>query len=345
MSKKRKHIIAPPQKIPEMTSPLDHMEDGREFESLVGKKAIKIDLAVEIRKSLAEIKAIRNRPAICYLANVVNTAVKASTSIDTNDDLPFSEMISTVTSDQKTIDVILVTPGGSAQQVAKFVDKLRPRFNNVVFILPYMAMSAGTIFAMSGNDIIMSRNSYIGPIDPQVPNREGFYVPAQAILTLIDEIQKRGEEHLKRGQAPPWTDLQILKQLDGKEIGNALNTSAYSMELVEGYLYNYKFANWNVHSTDGKPVTDEEKRTRAAEIARMLCSHAQWKTHSRGISRDVAWNGCKIKITHSESDPALDRAIRRFWALFYWVFENTPIYKVFISENYCIFRNDRTLMT
>ncbi len=40
----------------------------------------------------------------------------------------------------------------------------------------------------------------------------------------------------------------------------------------------------------------------------------------------------------------LDRVIRRFWALMYWVFENTPIYKIFISENYCIFRNDLSLM-
>ena len=63
-------------------------------------------------------------------------------------------------------------------------------------------MSAGTIFAMSGNDIIMGKNSYIGPTDPQVPNKDWFYVPAQAILTLIDEIQKRQSLGLD------WFDLQ-----------------------------------------------------------------------------------------------------------------------------------------
>ena len=108
-----------------------------------------------------------------------------STSIDNNDDLPFAEMISTIPSELKNIDVILVTPGGSAQQVAKFVDKLRPRFDDVAFILPYMAMSAGTIFAMSGNDIIMGKNSYIGPTDPQVPNKDGFYVPAQGCYPFL----------------------------------------------------------------------------------------------------------------------------------------------------------------
>ena len=344
MSKKNRMVPIPQPKMSTVTSLLDHMKDGNEFESLVKLKAVNIDLAAEIRKSLLEIKAVRNRPAICYLANVVNTGIKVSTSIDNNDDLPFSEMISTIPQDEKAIDVILVTPGGSAEQVAKFVDKLRPRFDNIAFILPYMAMSAGTIFAMSGNDLIMGKNSYIGPTDPQVPNKEGFYVPAQAILALIAIIQKRGEALLTKGQNPPWTDLQILRQLDGKDIGNAFTASEYSMELVQGYLYNYKFKDWTVHSTDGRPVTDDDRWTRATEIASRLCTHTQWKTHSRGITRDVAWNECKIKVIHTENIDNLDLAIRRFWALMYWVFENTATYKAFISDTYCIFRNDRNLM-
>lgn len=115
------------------------------------------------------------------------------------------------------------------------------------------------------------------------------------------------------------------------------------MELVEGYLYNCKFKNWATHS-DGRLVTDEDKTTRAKEIALMLCNHGQWKTHSRGITRDVAWTECRIKVTHSESVPGLDRAMRRFWALMYWIFENTPIAKGFVSDNYLIFRNDLSLI-
>lgn len=346
VSRHRKPKNQPPkQPLPVVVSLLDRMEDGREFESLVALKTVNLDMLGEIRKSLAEISAIRGRPAICVLSNMVNPQITASTSIDLTDDLPFSEMIAMIPAEQREIDIILVTPGGSGEQVAKFVDKLRPRFDRVSFILPYMAMSAGTIFAMSGNEIIMGNNSYIGPTDPQVPNREGQWVPAQAILTLINDIQTRGEQHLKNGQNPLWTDLQLLKQLDGKDIGNALNQSKYSMELVEDFLFNYKFADWSTHSSTNEPVTDEQKRQRAQEIAGMLCSHAQWKTHSRGIPRNVAWNSCKIKIIHTEDIDGLDRVVRRFWALMYWVFENTPIYKMFISDNYCIFRQDKTMMS
>lgn len=329
---------------PTVKSLLEHMEDGIEFESLLKYKTVEINPVSEIRRSIKEITNLRNRPAICYLSNIVNSNIKAPISINYDDDLPFCEMINSIDKNINEIDIILATPGGSAQQVAKFVDKLRPRFEKISFILPNMAMSSGTIFAMSGDEIIMGPNSYIGPIDPQVPNKDGFYVPAQAILTLIEDIRERGEQLLQKGQNPPWTDLQILKQIDGKEIGNALNASKYSIELVEEFLYKYKFKSWTNHSTSGKIVTDQEKQDRAKQIASDLCDHSQWLSHSRGITREAAWNICKLKITHTESIKGLERAVRRFWALNYWVFENTPISKLFISDNYCIIRNDRSLM-
>jgi hypothetical protein len=37
---------------------------------------------------------------------------------------------------------------------------------------------------MSGEEIIMSSNAYFGPIDPQVINKAGYFVPAQPILTF-----------------------------------------------------------------------------------------------------------------------------------------------------------------
>ncbi|GAB4362019.1 MAG: hypothetical protein Kow006_33130 [Gammaproteobacteria bacterium] len=351
-SKRRKGKARVARKLPTNSLPpeqvtnslLDKMVEGREFESILKYKAVNLDLASELKKAINDIENIRERPLLCYMSNVVNSRITASISIDGNDDLPFSEMVSLVPEDIKKIDIMLVTPGGSAQQVAKFVDKLRPRFDNVSFLLPNIAMSAGTIFAMSGDEIVMDSRAYIGPVDPQIPDKNGRFVPAQAVLTLIKEIQRRGEDLLKKGQNPPWTDLQILNQIDAKEIGNAISASEYSIELVETYLRDYKFKRWDVHS-DGRPVTDMEKKTRAREIAELLCDHATWKTHSRGINRDVAWDVCRLKITNPENIEGLHAAMRRFWALMYWVFENTPVFKVFASDNYYIFRHDISLIT
>lgn len=251
----------------------------------------------------------------------------------------FQKMVNSIPEHIKEIDILLVTPGGSAQQVAKFVDKLRPRFEKVSFIIPNVAMSAGTIFVMSGNEIIMDPQSYIGPIDPQIPNRDGAYIPAQAILTLVEDIQQRGQTQIDQGKSPQWTDLQLLRQTDARDIGNAINASKYSIDLVTEYLYLYKFADWNVHASTGNPVTPEEKKARSKEIAELLCAHSLWKSHGRGINRHDVKNTCRIEITHTETIQGLERATRRFWAFLYWAFGATNIYKMFISENYCIIRS------
>ena len=254
-----------------VVSLLDTMVDGREFESLLKIKQVNIDVLTEIRRALKDISDLRNRPNIAYMANVINPNIKAVRSIEYSDDLPFSELVNTVSAGAKNLDVILVTPGGSGTQVAKFVDKLRPKFDNVSFI---------------------------------IPNR----------------------------------------QIDPKEIGNAINGSKYSVELVENYLHDYKFKNWIAHS-NGTPVTKGQKRQRANEIANQLCKHSLWKTHDHGITREIAWEVCKLKITHSEAIAGLDRSIKRFWALFYWLFENTPVFKTFVSESYSLMRRDKALIT
>lgn len=322
------------------SSLLDVMIDDREFESIVGYQVVNLNLVEEFRRIIAEIEDIRKRPLICYLANVLNKNVKVSTAIEFNDDLPFSELVNTLNTKEVNVDVLLITNGGSGQQVAKFVTKIRSKFEHVCFILPSVAMSAGTIFIMSGDEIIMGPDSVFGPIDPQIPNKHGIFVPAQSLLTLIEEIQARGKKNLDIGLQPMWTDLEILRNIDQKDIGNAYNASEYSINLVKDYLYNYKFKTWTEHDSSKNPVTDDERSSRAREIAQTLCDHRLWKSHSNGINRNVAETLCKLKITHTEDVQGLDRLIRRFWALSSWAFENTKIAKLFISRDYCIIRQD-----
>lgn len=334
--KQQQQFVIPPNVSSTM---LDKMVDGREFESLLNYQYANLNFLNEIRKSINEIQDIRKIPLVCYIANVVKPR-NVPVSIEDSDDLPFNEMIASLPSDTKEIDIAIVTPGGFAHQVAKFVNTLRPRFDKVNFLILNKAMSAGTIFSMAGDKIIMTNQSQIGPIDPQVRNRNGEFVPAQSILTLVDEIKKRGEESIKNGKQPAWTDLQILRGIDPKEIGNAISASNYSIQLVEEYLFNFKFKTWTNHKSNGEEITIDEKKKRANEIASLLCNHAEWKNHGHAITREAAWNVCKLKIEHAEDIEGLERAMRRMWALFYWVFENTPIAKVFISNNYSIFRND-----
>ena len=327
---------------PPITSLLDLMEDEREFSSLLEKtqnKVIRIDLLQELQNALKNVETVRNRPVICYMANTY-ADLRQDPAIREEDILPFSELLNSVPKGDN-LDVILVTPGGSGQTAATLVEIMRRRFKkNIQFILPDAAMSAGTIMAMSGNEIIMTDMARIGPIDPQVQNKYGRFVPAQSLLNLIEDIKKKGEEKLKQGLNPDWVDIQILLNIDPKEIGDANSATKYATSLVCDYLQKYKFANWNTHS-DGTLVSEQEKKESAERIANFLCNHAEWKSHGHGISKDTARKKCGIKIVSAEETPELSRALKRFWALCFWSFRNQPIIKLYLSTSFKLLKMAR----
>ena len=322
---------------PQVTSLLDKMKEGREYESIIGLQNIQVELGSEFRLALHAITTIRRIPSLCYISNMLSPPANANISINPTDEKPFLEMIDAVPSENREIDIILATPGGSAEIVSTLVTKLRSRFDKVNFILPYLAMSAGTIFCLSGDDLIMDENSSIGPIDPQVPTKDGRYLPAQALISLIQDIQNRGSDLKAKGKQPLWTDVQILNSIDKRELGNVITASQFSTNLVSEYLRKYKFKSWTQHS-DGRPVTQEERDKTAEEIANKLCDHSKWLNHASRISREQAWTECHIKVIPTEKIEGLTGAVRKLWALLCYAFENTPVYKCIFSENYTLFR-------
>ena len=69
----------------------------------------------------------------------------------------------------KKLLFMLTTTGGSVTEVARIVNVLRNFYNDVSFVVPDYAYSAGTILCMSGDGIYMDYFSVLGPIDPQIP--------------------------------------------------------------------------------------------------------------------------------------------------------------------------------
>lgn len=67
----------------------------------------------------------------------------------------------------KKLVFFLETPGGSgeaAEEIAKF---LHSKFDEVEFLIAGQAKSAGTILALSGDEILMTDTGCLGPIDAQ----------------------------------------------------------------------------------------------------------------------------------------------------------------------------------
>jgi hypothetical protein len=169
------------------------------------------------------------------VGNVASTAGVGS-EIGPADDLPFAELIASIPPNETSVDILPASNGGSGQQVGRFVDALRPRFERVDFLIPSYCMSAGTMFALSGDSIWMTSRACLGPIDPQVPMSGGRYVPAQALLLLVEKLQKDGEAAMKKGDGIPWTAVRIVDTIDKKELGEAITASDYSRKMVQEFL-------------------------------------------------------------------------------------------------------------
>lgn len=315
---------------------LDCMVDGSEYGSIVDKlPKPDQDLLDVLRSAIGEIENLRGRPCIAYVGNVVKPGEGAS--VDLHDDLPFAEMVNSVPKEHKKVDVLLATLGGSGQQVVRFVNALRARFDEIDFLIPSVAMSAGTLFCLSGDRVWMNPQAALGPVDPQVPTKDGRFVPAQALLLLVQKLQTDGQLALAKGQPVPWTAVRIVDTIDKKELGDAVTASNYAADMASKFLESYKFKHWTKRQSSGLDVTQEYRRQRAAEVGAALVSHERWKSHGHSISRDVLWGEVKLKIEHP--DEQLERSLRRAWALFYWLFDKTPVQKVMVSKSYGFFKH------
>jgi hypothetical protein len=318
------------------------MKDDNEYGSISGLVQDTDDLTPEIRRGIRDIEAIRGRRCLCYVANVIQDM--DHTSISTGDHLPFSEMVDAVPRDVSEADVFLATAGGSAEQVTHFVDALRQRFTGVEFIVAYKAMSAGALWALSGDRIWMDERAFLGPIDPQVPSKDGRFVPAQALVTLLDRIEKEGQDLIDGGREPRWTYLQIVNSMDYGQLGTAFSASEYSIDIARRFLNDYKFKSWTTHRSDGRTVSAEERLAAADKAARALCSHERWKVHGHALKRGVIWDELRIEIDHPEKVAGLERAIRRLWALLHYVLERTAVQKLLLSNEYSLIRTSPPLV-
>lgn len=79
------------------------------------------------------------------------------------------------------LDLVLHTPGGlvlAAHQIARALTRHKAK---VTVFIPHYAMSGGTLLALAADEIVMSENAVLGPVDPQVGE-----FPAVSLLKLIE---------------------------------------------------------------------------------------------------------------------------------------------------------------
>lgn len=228
------------------------------------------------------------------------------------------EAVEKIQNRKDSIAIIHDTPGGVVEVVERMVKILRYHYKEVVFIIPNRAMSAGTVFAMSGNKIYMDYFSCLGPIDPQIEKSiagEQKLIPALSYVNQYNKIIEKA----KNGNLNSVEFSLLKEQFNLSELETFIQAVELTEDLLKTWLVEYKFKDIK--------VTKEIKQQRAKDIANKLSDYTRWHSHSRMIDKETL-EKLGLKINDFSEIKGLSGLVSNYYGLLsdFMQNENIPIF-------------------
>jgi len=295
----------------------------------INKRMSAKELEKELLRLIGEYNHIRDTYLFVYAGAIGKPIPDIPISMD--DYYIIFDILKNVESEK--LDFYIETPGGSGEVVEEIVRFLRSKLDNINFVISGEAKSAGTILALSGNEILMTKSGSLGPIDAQI--KIGRTVISA--YDYIEWIDQKREEAEKYGKLNPL-DATMVAQISPGELSLVYHALKFAEDLVVEWLSEYKFQNWEVTETRKIPVTEEIKKERAREIANELMNHGKWRTHGRSIKiEDLESIG--LKITRIDDYPDIADVVYRIQTVIRLLFSTTTTYKIFATADEKIFKH------
>jgi hypothetical protein len=208
----------------------------------------------------------------------------------------FIDQIDAVPGDSKTVDVLVHSVGGDALTAWKLMSILRERFDNVSVLVPFMAFSAATLFALGADEIVMHPHASLGPIDPQItipqPSggaRQFAYEDVGAFLRFLQSDVKVTEQVY----LSPVVE-KLFSVVDPVHVGAAKRASELSSSVGERLLLMH--------------MSSSEEKPKARQIAENL--NKSFFAHGDAVSRSRAK---QLQLRIAEDDPQLSKLL---WAAY-----------------------------
>jgi len=214
----------------------------------------------------------------------------------------FREQIESLKSNskRKRIAIMIQTIGGSVEFVKKMVDIIRYHYQEVYFVIPNYAMSAGTVLCMSGDKIYMDYSSSLSPTDPH------FYKNGNSLSALgfLDKFNELSEKSTKT--ALSHAETMLVQQLDLATLRRCELATEHCVFLIENLLNTYLLKS-HLEKDKEKQL---EKMQRAKDVATTLNDNRYWKTHDFSIGIDTLKNGFCIPVEDYSTNKDLQKLIR-----------------------------------
>lgn len=257
------------------------------------------------KETFLRIEHVTGRPLLCYVAKTHHLPQGIPAYIDDSDLTGFGDLVQSIQGE--TVDIFIVSNGGSVETTERIVRLLRERFKTVRFIVPANAYSAATLICFSSDEIVMDSLATLGPIDPQING-----VPARAILRAFETIEKRLKEE---GPRALTAYMPLISKYDLHILEICKSAQDLSVELARNWLSTYM-----LKCTENDP--------RVAEIVDFFSNYDIHKSHGRSIDRGRA-RELRLKVTNVEEIEGLADLVRSLYNQYELFFDKTSFYKVF----------------
>ena len=182
------------------------------------------------------------------------------------------------------ISLVLYTRGGNTSAAWNIVNLLRMYCDHLQVIIPHKAHSAGTIISLGANDIVMTKQATLGPIDPSIntplnpsiPNSLGtFPVSVEAVKGYVEFA--KNEMTIKDDRALSDIFIKLSDYVHPLVLGQVYRSRAQIQMLAKKLLINQ--------------VTDSDK---IKKIISFLCGDSG--SHDYTINRREAENDLGLRV-------------------------------------------------
>jgi hypothetical protein len=157
-------------------------------------------------------------------------------------------------SPKESLDVLLHTTGGDPDAAYRTAQVLRDFSEEVTFLVPDFAWSAGTLLALSGDSIVLGAHARLGPIDVTVGPDDAPGIPLAGIEYFrrwVGECQHEmlhahdcGEAHAQPANVASDLLVEMTKQVGAIRVGEYRRMSEltrhYARRLLEDYMFRGK---------------------------------------------------------------------------------------------------------
>lgn len=184
------------------------------------------------------------------------------------------------------LDLLLHTPGGDLGAAESVIDYLHSLYGgNIRAFVPQLAMSSGSLIALSCREIVMGRHSSLGPVDPQIGG-----MPAQGVVEEFDRALR--DISSNPALSDPW--MAVLGKYWPGLLTACRHATTWADELLRNYLSECMFA-------DSEPF---ERSRKIERVTNLFGKQATSLNHARHINPDRA-RDAGLKIVALEDDQTL----------------------------------------